>query len=119
MVDGWCRVRVTISGFINVNDASLSSVAAEAGTVQSNRDNMAKKSGFNLSDPATLIGFLIGLLGTFVFGIVTGIIILIIVVVVYAIVDKKKINNVLIGGIVGFLIGLVLVLVLGALFSLF
>ena len=83
------------------------------------RDTIAKKKGFNLSDPATLIGFVIGLLGTFLFGIFTGIIVLIVVVIVYAIIDQKKIGNVLIGGLVGFLIGLVLVLFIGALFKLF
>jgi hypothetical protein len=89
------------------------------GTGYRGRDSMAKKKGFNLSDPATLIGFIVGLLGTFVFGIFTGIVVLIIVVVVYAIIDQKKIGNVLVGGLVGFLIGLLLVLLVGALFSLF
>ena len=80
---------------------------------------MAKSKGFNLSDPATLIGFIIGLLGTFLFGIFTGLIVLVIVVIIYAVVDQKKVGNVLLGGLVGFLIGLVLVLLIGALFKLF
>ena len=44
-----------------------------------------RKKGFDLADPATLIGFIIGLLGTFLFGLVTGIIILIVVTIVFAI----------------------------------
>ena len=80
---------------------------------------MAKKKGFNLSDPATLIGFVIGLLGTFVFGIVTGLIVLVIAVIIFAVIDQKKIGNVVVGGLVGFLIGLLLVFFVGALFSIF
>ncbi|MBQ3735979.1 MAG: hypothetical protein II855_03490 [Candidatus Methanomethylophilaceae archaeon] len=80
---------------------------------------MAKKKGFNLSDPATLIGFVIGLLGTFVFGIFTGLIVLVIAVIVFAVIDQKKVGNVVVGGLVGFLIGLLLVFFVGALFAIF
>jgi hypothetical protein len=80
---------------------------------------MAKKKGFNLSDPATLIGFIIGLLVTYVFGIFTGLIDIVVAVIVFAVIDQKKIGNVVVGGLVGFLIGLLLVIFLGALFALF
>ena len=55
---------------------------------------MAKKKGFNLSDPATLIGFIIGLLVTYVFGIFTGLIAIVVAVIVFAVIDQKKIGNV-------------------------
>ena len=80
---------------------------------------MAKKKGFNLSDPATLIGFVIGLLVTYVFGIFTGLIAIVVAVILFAVIDQKKIGNVVVGGLVGFLIGLLLVIFLGALFALF
>ena len=80
---------------------------------------MAKKKGFNLSDPATLIGFIIGLLVTYVFGIFTGLIAIVVAVIVFAVIDQKKIGNVVVGGLVGFLIGLLRVIFLGALFALF
>ena len=80
---------------------------------------MAKKKGFDLAEPATLIGFIVGLLGTFVFGLTTGLIILVVVTIVFAVLDKKKVYNVIIGGLVGFLIGWLLVIFIGALYALF
>ena len=66
---------------------------------------MAKrKKGFNLADPATLIGFIVGLLGTYLFGLITGIIIIVVVAIIFAILDSKKVYNVIVGGLVGFLI---------------
>ena len=75
---------------------------------------MAKKKGFDLTDPATLIGFIIGLLVTFVFGWYIGLIATVIVVIVYLIIDQKKVGNVLVGGLVGFLIGLLIWFILKA-----
>ena len=81
---------------------------------------MAKrKKGFNLADPATLIGFVIGILGTWLLGPVTGVIILVVATIVFAILDSKKVYNVIIGGLVGFLIGWLLVIFIGALYAVF
>ncbi len=46
-------------------------------------DDVAKKKGFNLSDPATLIGFIMELLVTYVFGIFTGLIAIVVAVIVW------------------------------------
>ena len=79
---------------------------------------MAKKKGFDLADPATLIGFIIGIFGTWLLGPVTGVIILVVATIVFAILDSKKVYNVIIGGLVGFLIGWLLRILIGAVFTL-
>ena len=113
--------RCSINRYYNDEDDRITghgSVLGPKPAILQGWDTTAKK-GFSLSDPATLIGFLIGLAGTFVFGIVTGLIILVIAVIIFAVVDSKKVGNVVVGGLVGFLIGLLLVLFVGALFALF
>ena len=78
-----------------------------------------RKSGFNLNDPATLIGFIIGIIGTYVFGLWTGVLILIVSTIVYLLIDSKKASNYIVGGLVGLLIGWLIVMFIGALYKLF
>ncbi len=80
---------------------------------------MAKRKGFNLADTATLIGFIIGILATWVLGWKTGLIALLLVIIIYMATNKKKVGNVILGGLVGFLIGLVINILVGAIFTLF
>lgn len=47
------------------------------------------KTSFNLKDPATFVGFILGLLATVLFG-VLGLIILIVVVLFYYFTNKKR-----------------------------
>ncbi len=76
-------------------------------------------SSFNLKDPATLIGFLIGLLGTIILGFVGAVVSLIIVVLVYYFTNKKNIVPAIIGAVVGLLVGIVINLVFGAIVQIF
>lgn len=76
-------------------------------------------SPFNLKDPATLIGFLIGLLGTIILGFVGAVVSLIIVVLVYYFTNKKNIVPAIIGAVVGLLVGIVINLVFGAIVQIF
>ena len=55
---------------------------------------MAKKKGFDLADTATLIGFIIGLLATWVLGWLLGLVILLVVIVIYMATNKKKVGKI-------------------------
>ena len=65
-----------------------------------------KKSGFNLNNSATLIGFIIALIGTIVFNFYIGGLMALVTIVIYLIVNSKQAGNACIGALVGFLIGL-------------
>jgi uncharacterized membrane protein YeaQ/YmgE (transglycosylase-associated protein family) len=76
-------------------------------------------SSFNLKDPATLIGFLIGLVGTIILGFVGAAVALIIVVLIYYFTNKKNVMPAVIGAVVGFVIGIIINLIFGAVISIF
>ncbi len=76
-------------------------------------------SSFNLKDPATLIGFLIGLVGTIILGFVGAVVALIIVVLIYYFTNKKNIMPAIIGAVVGLVIGIIINLVFGAIVTIF
>lgn len=76
------------------------------------------KTSFNLKDPATFVGFILGLLATALFN-VLGLIILIVVVLFYYFTNKKNVMPALIGALVGIVIGIVINIIVGGVIALF
>ena len=74
------------------------------------------KTSFNLKDPATFVGFILGLLATVLFG-VLGLII--VVVLFYYFTNKKNVVPALIGALVGIVIGIVINIIVGGVIALF
>lgn len=76
------------------------------------------KTSFSLKDPATFVGFILGLLATALFN-VLGLIILIVVVLFYYFTNKKNVVPALIGALVGIVIGIVINIIVGGVIELF
>ncbi len=74
------------------------------------------KTSFNIKDPQTLVGFILGLLFVIIFGWI-GIIILAVVGLIYYLVTKKDIKAALIGALVGIVLGVIIYLIVGAIFT--
>ncbi len=65
-------------------------------------------SSFNLKDPATLIGFLIGLLGVLFLGPVGAVVAMVVVVLIYYFTNRKNIVPAVTGALIGLAIAIVL-----------
>lgn len=76
------------------------------------------KTSFDIKDPQTFVGFILGLVLTILFGLI-GVIALIVVGLIYYLVTKKDMTAMLIGALVGLVVGIIINIIIGGVISLF